>query len=149
MSETNLVTIELVTTLTVCVLVKGRDIPLDVFRNEDMTKGALIGVTHIEPKSEYALNETTYLVTYSSGVLPDDTGFAIEKIDKWLGKPVVITCDEVTAVQLPQVLEWAFCTTSIESIVFNMGLDGMQTESIPSVCSGYQSYAGGPAVPGS
>ena len=48
----------------------------------------------------------TFLVTYSLGVLADDTDSAIDEIDKWLGKPVVITCNEVTAVQLPQVLEW-------------------------------------------
>ena len=53
----------------------------------------------------YALNKTTFLVTYSSGVLADDIGSAIEKIDKCLGKPVVITCGEVTAAHLPQVLE--------------------------------------------
>ena len=36
----------------------------------------------------------------------------------------------------------------VESVVFNVGLDDIQTGSIPSVCSGYQSYAGGPAVLG-
>ena len=77
----------------------------------------------MEPKSVYALNETTFLVTYSSWVLADDIGSAIEKIDKWFGKPVIITCDEVTAAQLPQVLESACHTTGVESIVFNMGLD--------------------------
>ena len=77
----------------------------------------------MESKSVYAVNETTFLVTYSLGVLADDIGSAIEKIDKWLGKPVVITCNEVTAAQLPQVLEWAHCTTEVESKVFNMGLD--------------------------
>ena len=34
-------TVESVTTLTVCILVKGRDILLDHFRNEDITKGVL------------------------------------------------------------------------------------------------------------
>ena len=71
----------------------------------------------------YALNETMFLVMYLLGVLADDNGSAIEKIDKWLGKPVVIMCDEVTAVQLPQVLEWACCTTGVETVVFNIGLD--------------------------
>ena len=88
------------------------------------------------------------LVTYSSRVLADDIGSAIEKIDKWLGKPVVITSDEVTAAKLPQVLEQAHHTTGFESIVFNMRLNKMQNVSIPSVCSGYQSYAGSPAVLG-
>ena len=64
MLETNPVTAELVTTLTVHVLIKGRDILTDVFRNEDIVKGGLIGVTHMEPRSVCALNETTFLVTY-------------------------------------------------------------------------------------
>ena len=72
----------------------------------------------------------------------------IEKIDNWFGKPVVITCDEVTAAHFHQVLEWAHHTTRVESILFNTGLDEMQSESIPNVCSGYQSYAVGSAVLG-
>ena len=44
-------TIVSLTTLTVHVLVKGRDILPDVFRNEDVMKGVLISATHIEPKS--------------------------------------------------------------------------------------------------
>ena len=122
------------------------EIPPDVFRNEDITKWGLIGMTHMEPRSGYAVNETTFCITYSLGILADDLGFAIEKINKWLGKPVVITCDEVTAVQLPQVLVWACHTTGVESVVFNIGLDELQTESIPSIHSGYQSYAGSPYV---
>ena len=118
------------------------------FRNEDNVKGVLVSRTHIKPRSVHALNETTFLVTYSSGILAEDIGTAIEKIDEWLGKPVVITCDEVTATQLPQVLEHVHCTTRVESVVFNTGLDGMRTESNPNVCSGYHSYSGGPAVPG-
>ena len=82
MWETNPMTTELVTMLTVCVLIQGRDILPDVFRNEDITKGVLIGMTHMEPRSECALNETKFLVTYSSGILADDIGSAIEKIDK-------------------------------------------------------------------
>ena len=96
----------------------------------------------------YTPNETIFLVTYLSGVLADDIGSAIEKIDKWLGKPVVITCDEVTAPQFTQVLEQAHHSTGVESVVFNLGLDEIQTESIHSVCSRYQSYAGSPAVAG-
>ena len=77
-----------------------------------------------------------------------DIGPAIEKINEWLGKPVVITGNEVTATQLPQALEPVHHTTGVKSVVFNTGLDEIQTESIFSVCSGYQSYAGGPAVLG-
>ena len=86
---------------------RWKDILLDVFRNEDIMKGVLVSGTHVKPRSVHALNETTFLVTYSSGILAEETGSAIEKIDEWLGKPVVIMCDEVTAMQLPQVLECA------------------------------------------
>ena len=48
---------------------------------------------------------------------------AIEKIDKMLGKSVVISCDKVTTAQLPQVLEQACHTTGVESVVFKIGLD--------------------------
>ena len=98
--------------------------------------------THIEPRSVYALNETTFIVTYSSEILAEDIGSSIERIDEWLGKPVVITCDEVTATQLPQVLECVHHTTGVESVVFNTRLDEMRTDSNPSIHSGYHSYVG-------
>ena len=47
-------------------------------------KGILIGGTHVEPISVHALNESTFLVTYSSGRLAEEIGSAIEKIDEWL-----------------------------------------------------------------
>ena len=65
-----------------------------------------------------------------------------------MGKPVVITCDEVNAVQLPQVIGVACHTTGVESVVINSGLGEIRTDSNPSVHSGYHSYAGSPAVPG-
>ena len=120
MSETNSIYDEPVTTLNVHVLIDGRETLPDVFWNEDVAKGVLVGGTHVEHRSVHALNETTFLVTYSSGILAEEIGTAIEKIDEWLGKPVVITCNEVTAVQLPQVTECAHHTTGIESVVFNM-----------------------------
>ena len=55
----------------------------------------------MEPKRLQALNETTFLATFAAGILAEEFGVAIEKIDNWLGKPVVITCNEVTTVQLP------------------------------------------------
>ena len=119
MSETNSVSAEPVTTLTVCILTDGREILPDVFQNEDVAKGVLITGTHVEPRSVHALNETTFLVTYFSGILAKEIGSAIEKIDKWLGKPVVITHDEVTTAQLPQVIEHVHHTTRVESVVFN------------------------------
>ena len=64
-----------------------------------------MGWTNMEPKSMQALNETTFLATYAAGILAEEIGTAIETIDNWLGKPVVNTCDEVTAAQLPHVLD--------------------------------------------
>ena len=61
----------------------------------------LMSWMHVEPRSVQALNETTFLVTYASGILADEIGAAVERIENWLGKPVVITCDEVTTTQLP------------------------------------------------
>ena len=81
-------------------------------------------------------------MTYPSGIWAEDIGSTIKKINEWLGKPVVITCDEVTAVQLPQVIECACCTTGAESVLFNTGVDKMRSASSPSVHSGYHSYVG-------
>ena len=78
-------------------------------------KGVLLGGTHVEPRSVHALNETTILVTYSSGILAEEIGSAIENINKWLGKQVFITCHEVTTAQLPQVREHACPTTRVKS----------------------------------
>ena len=61
----------------------------------------------MEPKRLQALNETTFLVTFEAGILAEEIGITFEKINNWLGKPVVITCDEVTMVQLPHVLKLA------------------------------------------
>ena len=107
MSKTNSMSTESVTMLTVHILIDGKDILPDVFRNEEIAKGVLVGGTQVEPRSVYALNETTFLVTYSSGILAEEIGSVIEKISEWLGKPVVIMCDEVTAIQLPQVIDHA------------------------------------------
>ena len=40
------------------------------------------------------------------------------------------------------------CTTGVESVVFNTGLDEMRTDSNPSVHSGYHNYVGSPVVLG-
>ena len=84
--------------------------------------------------------------TYASGILAEEIGSAVEKIEDWLGKPVVITCDEVTTAQLPHVIEWAWHTNGVQSVVFNTRVDDMQSDSNQSVKTGYQSYVGGPAV---
>ena len=57
--------------------------------------------THVEARGVHALNETTFLVTYSSDILADEIGSAIEKINEWFFKPVVITCDEVNYYSTP------------------------------------------------
>ena len=148
MSETNSISTELVTTLNVHILINGKDILLDIFRNEDTTKGVLVSGIHVKPRSVHVPNETTFLVTYSSAILAEDIGPVIEQINEWLGKPAVITCDEITAAQLPQVIEHVCCTTGIESVVFNTGPNEMRTDSNPSIRSGYHSYAGSLAVLG-
>ena len=76
MSETNSVSAEptTTTTLTVHILIDGREILPDVLWNEAVAKGVLIGGTHEEPRSVHALNETTFLVTYSSGIVAEEIG---------------------------------------------------------------------------
>ena len=71
------------------------------------SQGGLTGWMNVEPKCLQALKETTFLATYAAGILAEEIATAIERIDNWLGKPVVITCNEVTAAQLPHVLDCA------------------------------------------
>ena len=78
---------------------------------------------------ELRSNKITFLVTYPSGIWAEDIGSAIKKINEWLGKPIVITCDEVTAVQLPQVIEHACHSTGVESVVFNTRVDDIRSDS--------------------
>ena len=86
-------------------LIDGKEILLQALCNEEVAKGVLTGWMNVEPKRLQALNEITILATFAVGILAEEIGTAIERIDNWLGKPVVITCDEVTAAQLPYVLE--------------------------------------------
>ena len=65
----------------------------------------LTGWMNVEPKRVQAFNETTFLATFAVGILAEEIGITIENIDNWLGKPVAITCNEVTVAQLPYVLE--------------------------------------------
>ena len=94
-------------TLMVCVLINGKEILLQAFSNEEVMKGVITQWMNMGPKSLQALNETTFLVTFAVGSLAEEIGTAIEKIENCLGKPVVITCNEVTTAQLPHVLEHA------------------------------------------
>ena len=64
-----------------------------------------------------ALNETTFLATFAAAILAEEIGTAIEGIDNWLGKPVVITCDEVTMAQLPHVPKCAQHINGVELVV--------------------------------
>ena len=50
-----------------------------------------MGWMHVEPKNVQALKETTFFATYAAGILAEEIGAAIEKIENLLGKPVVIT----------------------------------------------------------
>ena len=142
----NVVPIEWSTTLMVHVLIDGKEILPLVLQNKDVIKGVLMSWTCKEPRHVQALNETTFLVTYASGILADEIGSAVEKIGDWLGKPVVIICDEVTPAQLPLVIEHAQQIRGVESVVFNNWVDDMQSDSIYSVQSGYHNYVGSPAV---
>ena len=62
-------------------------------------------------------------------------GLPLKKIDEWLGKPVVIICDEVTTAQLPQVIECTHHITGVESVAFNTRVDEMKSDSNSSVHS--------------
>ena len=95
------------TTLMVCMLIDGKEVLPQAFHNEEVTKGVLTWWMNAEPKGLQPLNETTFLATFAVGILAEEIGIAIERIDNWLGKPVAITCNEVTVAQLPHVLECA------------------------------------------
>ena len=86
----NAVPVESSTTLTVCVLIDGKEILTQALQNEEVVKGVLMGWMHVEPKNIQALNETTFLATYAAGILAEEIGIAFEKIKNWLGKPVVM-----------------------------------------------------------
>ena len=75
----NTMSTESVTTLMVYILIDGKENLPHALRNEDIMKGVLMSWTHVEPRGVHALNETTFLVTYSSGILADEIGSAIEK----------------------------------------------------------------------
>ena len=138
----NTVVTDSVTLLMMCVLINRKEILPQVLQNEEVVKGVLMGWMHVEPQSIQALNETTFLATYASGILAEDIGAAVEKIENWLGKPVVITCDKVTTNQLPQVVECAWHTTGVDSVVFNTQLYDMHSDSNQNVQSGYPAVLG-------
>ena len=85
MSDINSMSAELVTMLTVCILIERKEIFPDVFRNEEIAKGVLVSGTQVRPQSVYALNETAYLVTYPSGIWAEDIGSAIKRLKNGWG----------------------------------------------------------------
>ena len=78
-------------TLTVHILIDGKEILPHALCNEEVMKAVLTGWVNVELKRLQALNETTFLATFAVGILAEEIRTAIEKIDNWLGKPIVIT----------------------------------------------------------
>ena len=144
----NAMPMEASTTLTVCILTDGKEILPQALCHEEVAKGVLMDWTNVEPKSMQGLNETTFLAIYVAGILAEEIGTAIETIDNWLGKLVVITCDEATMAQLPRVPDHAQHTAGIESVVFNHRMDDMHSDSFQSVQSGHHSLVASPAALG-
>ena len=64
------------------VLIDRKEILLQALCNEEVVKGVLTGQMNVEPKRLQAFNETTFLATYAVGILAEEIGIAIEKIDK-------------------------------------------------------------------
>ena len=91
--------------LMICMLINGKEILPQALCNEEVAKGVITGWTNMELKRLQAHDETTFLATFAVGILAEEIGIAIEGINNWLDQPVVITCDEVTAAQLPYVLK--------------------------------------------
>ena len=141
----NVMPMEANTTLMVCVLIDRKEILLQALHNEEVAKGVITGWTNMEPKRLQALNETTFLATFAAGILAEEIGVAIEKIDNWLGKPVVITCDEVSAVQLPRVLKCVWCSSRADSVVFNPKTDDLHSDSLQIIPNEPHSLMASPA----
>ena len=66
-------------TLTVCILIDGKEILPQTLCKEEVAKGVITGWTNMEPKRLQALNETTFLATFAAGILAEEIGVAIEK----------------------------------------------------------------------
>ena len=129
----NAMPMEANTTLMVCVLVDRKEILPQALGNEEVAKGVITEWTNLEPKRLQALNETTFLATFAAGNLAEEIGVAIEKIDNWLGKPIVITYSEVTVVQLPHVLEHAWHISRADLVVFNPKTDDLHSDSLQTI----------------
>ena len=102
----------------------------------------------MEPKRLQALNVTTFLATFEVGILAEEIEIAIDRIDNWLGKPVVITCNEGTMAQLPHVLKCVQCISGVDSPVFNHRTDDLHSDSLQSVHNGHHSLMTSPVALG-
>ena len=140
----NAMSSEVNTMLTVHALINGKEILLQALHNEEVVKGVITGWTNVEPKRLQALNETTFLAIFAVGILTEEIGITIERIDNWLGKPVVITCDEVTTAQLPHVLECVGCISGVDLVIFNPKTDDLHSDSLQSVPNGHHSLVTSP-----
>ena len=103
---------------------------------------------NVELKRLQALNKTTFLATFAVGILAEEIRNTIERTDNWLGKPVVITCDEVTETQLPHVLEHARHISGVDLVVFNHRTDDLHSDSLQGVHNGYHSLVTSPVALG-
>ena len=108
----------------------------------------LTGWMNVEPKKLQTLNETTFLATFAVGILAEEIGTAIERIDIWLGKPIVIMCDDVTVAQLPLVLKCMQYINGVELVVFNYRMDDLHSDSLQSVHNGHHSQLTSPIALG-
>ena len=125
----NAMPMEMKTTLTLCMLIDSKEILPLALHNEEVMKGVITGWTNVEPKRLQALNETTFLATFAAGILAEEIRISIEKINNWLGKLVVITCNEVSMVQLPHVLKCVQCISRADLVVFNPKADDLHSDS--------------------
>ena len=69
------------TTLTVCMLINGKEILLQALHNEEVMKGVITGWRNVETKRLQALNETTFLATFAVGIVAEEIGSVIKRID--------------------------------------------------------------------
>ena len=131
----NIMLTEANTTLMVHVLIDGKEILPQALHNEEVARGVITGWTNVEPKRLQALIETIFLATFAVGILAEEIGITIEKIDNWLGKPIVIICNEATKVQLPHVFKHAQCISGADLVVFTPKPDGLDSDSPQSIPS--------------
>ena len=96
---------------------------------------------------EVASSQRDHLLSFlASGILAEEIGTAIDRINNWLGKPIVITCNEVTAAQLPHVLKCAKHINGVKLVVFNHRMDDLHSDLLQIVHSGHYSQVTSPVT---